>query len=388
MNASAAPGTPAVSAPRRPGRTGRRLIALAIALVVVTAGFAVYSYWRAVPPGGEPTLVVYTYDSLLGGSNCSSPLFDSVFGAFGRTHSVHVQVECPAGTLVSTLLAQKNAPGADLVIGLDEITTVQAEQDGLLVPYSSPTLADVPASLVSGLSGDRAATPYEWGYLAIDYNRSFAEATQGAVADSGLEQFAANATWARSLLVEDPTTDISCEYLLLWQIAYYQSVLHQDWTGFWRAVAPVMPVAPDWGTAFNEFSSPGGPPMVVSYLADPAYAAYYGVPGSFNATVCSHNGTHYGWKTIYGLGIVQGTRHLTLDEQFVDWFLSGSVQAMLPTSEWEFPANSTVPVPGVFNWSLPASSVVPLNAALPPESIAANLTAPHGWLETWLSIAG
>lgn len=370
---------------RRPGVTGRRLLVVAVALVVVLAGFGVYSYLRALPPGGEPTLVVYTYASLLGGSSCNSSLFDSVFGEFGRAHSVHVQVECPGGTLVSTLLSQKNAPGADVVIGLDEITAVQADRYGLLVPYSSPALAEVAPGLVAGLSPDHAVTPYEWGYLAIDYNQSFAQATGGAVAHSEFPDFAANQSWARSLLIEDPTTDITGEEFLLWQIAYYQAVLHQDWTGFWRTVGPVMPVAPDWGTAFSEFSSPGGPPMVVSYLADPAYAAYYGAPGSLNATVSTHNGTLYGWKTIYGLGIVNGSREVGLDQQLIDWFLSGSVQNLLPTSEWEIPANSTAVLPPAYNWTVPPDSVVPLNPSIPPDSIAQNLT---GWLDTWQGIVG
>ena len=157
------------------------------------------------------------------------------------------------------------------------------------------------------------------------------------VAHATFPDIADNASWASQLLYEDPTVDITGEEFLVWQIEYYQHVLDENWTTFWAALLPhlVYKPAPDWGTAFAEFtSSPGNPQMVVSYSTDPAYAAYYGPPNQFNATVSWWNGTAYGWRSVYGLGIVSGSRHLSLDEQFEQWFLSGAVQSQIPTNEW------------------------------------------------------
>ncbi len=370
--------------PRPTARLGRRLLVAGIALVVILAGYAVYATLLNRPSGGTPTLVVYTYASLLGGG-CGGQVFGTLLKEFESAHAVNVEVLCPSGTLVSTLLSQRNAPVADVVIGLDEVTGPQAEANHLLVPYASPQLAHVNASVVDDLSPDHLLTPYEWGYLALDYNLSFLAETRGAVEHASFEEIASNASWASSLMVENPTVDITGEEFLLWEIAYYSYIAHSDWRGWWQTVDPHVQVAPDWTSAFTAFTTPPNSPlMVVSYSTDPAYAAYYGQGGSFNSTVTWANGTAYGWKTIYGLGIVNGTAHTALDEAFVDWFLSGAVQSQIPTNEWEYPANTTVALPAVFNASLDPSGIMPLNGYLAPATVASSLP---GWLDEWQTLA-
>jgi thiamine transport system substrate-binding protein len=360
------------------------LVAVAIAVLVAVAGYGVYAYEAGLDPSGEPTLVIYTYDSLFTGTNQTASVDSAVFGAFEAAHHVHIEVVNPPGTLVGTLLAEANAPTADLVIGLDEVTAPEAAAHHLLIPYTSPALADVPASLVAEIAPDHSVTPYEYGYLAFDYNDSFYNATGGAVANVSFDAIASNSTWASNLLIEDPTTDITGEEFLLWQIEYATTVEHENWTGFWKAVDPHVRASPDWTDAFAEFSTPpNNPGMVVSYSVDPAYQSYFGGPPSFGSTVAHSNGTSYGWKTVYGVGIVAGTRHLSLDQEFVDWFLSGTVQSEIPTNEWEYPANSTTPLPPEFALAVPPSSITPLNDAVAPATIAADLP---GWLSEWQAV--
>jgi thiamine transport system substrate-binding protein len=373
-------------APRRlrtPGRLARVLKVTAVALIVTLAGFGIAEYVSST--FGEPTLVVYTYSSLFGGPGTAA--YSEVFDTFANAHHIRIEVEFPTGNLVSTLLAQENAPAADLVIGLDEITAPEAQARGLLVPYAPPELANVSPQLVGDISPDDGAVPYEWGYLAIDYNASFYRASAGAVAHATFPDFATNASWANQLLIEDPTVDITGEEFLVWEVQYYEQVLHQNWTSFWTGVLPHLSYkpAPDWATAFGEFSTPpGNPGMVVSYSTDPAYAAYYGAAGQFNSTVSWWNGTAYGWRTVYGVGIVSGSRHLTLDQEFENWLLSGTVQAEIPTNEWEYPANTTISLPPVYAAALDPSGIVPLNEGTTPNQVVDSL---NGWLTTYEELA-
>ena len=356
------------------------LLAVIVATVVVAAGYAGYAYWVTAAPPGETTLIVYTYPSLFGGS-CSAPAFDTVFGAFAAAHGVHFDIECPMGTLSSTLIGQAASPRADLVIGLDEVTAPQADEQGVLVPYASPQLAHVPTSLVSELSPDHAVTPYESGFLAIDYSLGLEAATGGRVATSSFDDFASNSSWASALTIEDPTVDITGEEFLLWQIAYAEAVAHENWTEFWKAVDPNVHVAPDWGTAFSEFNTTGSAESaVVSYATDPAYAAYTGTSGAFNATLSTASGHRYGWQAVYGLGIVRGSAHIALDEAFIDWFLSGTVQSLIPTNEWEYPANETTPLPPSFSAAVDPAGVIPLNPTIPGPTVVAEL---GDWLNEW-----
>jgi thiamine transport system substrate-binding protein len=367
---------------RGPGRARRVLVAVVAAVVVVIAGLGLYT----LSSQQTPTLVIYTYPSFFGGTDCGAANWSVVFGDFARAHDVHLEVECPAGTLVSTLLAQQNAPEADLVVGLDELTAPEAEAHHLLVPYAPPELANVSPNLVAELSPDDGAVPYEWGYLGIDYNTSFAARTGGAVARATFPDFVANASWARQLLIEDPSVDLTGEEFLVWEVEYYEAVLHQDWQNFWRTVLPELPPpATDWGTAFGEFTSPtDNPQLVVSYATDPAYWAEYGPSGQYNSTVSWWNGTAYGWRTIYGVGIVAGTHHLTLDEEFEQWLLGEEVQSLVPLNEWEYPANATIPVPSVYDAAIDPATITPLNADTTPSEVAGNLT---GWVDAWLTLA-
>jgi thiamine transport system substrate-binding protein len=364
---------------RRPGGSGRVLVSVAVAAGLVLAGVGTYEFVQS--EFGGTTLVILTYSSLFGGSCGGTPAFSSVFGTFASVHGIRLDVECPPGTLYSALTAGSGAPSADLVIGLDEITAPEAEAAHLLTPYAPPELSNVSPGLVAELSPDDGVVPYEYGYLAVDYSSAFYNATAGRVAGLTFPELLRNNTsWAKYLLVEDPEYDITGEEFLVWQIEYYEHVLGQNWTEFWTGMPPgAPPLSDSWSDAFAEFQA-GVDPMVVSYSTDPAYAAVTGGAGAFNATVSWWHGSEYSWRTIYGIGIVNGTRHPTLAQAFENWFLSGPVQAEIPENEWEYPANGTVALPPVFNASIPPSAIVALNGDTTPAQVGAELP---GWLATW-----
>ena len=365
----------------RPGRAGRVLVAVAIAAGLVLAGVGTYEFVQS--EFGGTTLVILTYSSLFGGDCGGVPAFSTVFGTFASAHGIRIDVECPPGTLYSALAAGSGAPRADLVIGLDEITAPEAEAAHFLIPYAPPELSNVSPGLVAELSPDDGVVPYEYGYLAVDYSSAFYNATQGDVAKLTFPGVVNNTSWAKHLLVEDPETDITGEEFLVWQVEYYEHVLDENWTTFWTGMpAGAPPLSDSWSDAFGEFQA-GVQPMVVSYSTDPAYAAFSGDGGAFNATVSWWHGSEYGWKTIYGLGIVNGTRHLALAQAFERWFLTGAVQAEIPENEWEYPANDTVTLPPVFGAAVPPGPIVALNNDTTPAEVGAELP---GWLATWESL--
>ena len=373
---------------RRPGRWGRVVIAVAIVVVVAVAGIGIYQYYQA--HAGPTPLVIYTYPGLLGSTSCGGPPFQGILANFSEAQHISMpQVVCPSGTLVQTLAAQASSPSADLVIGLDEVTAPQAESLGLLIPYTSPQLSVINASVVTYLSPGHYVTPYEYGFLGIDYTNDFANSTGGAIASSSLVNLTTNHSWARALAYEDPLTDIVGEEFLVWTVEFYEHVLHENWTDFWRSVLPYATDAGDWSTAFTtNFVQLRSNPLVVSYTTDPASSGYYGEGDFFNTTVSHWNGQLYSWETVYGLGIVAGSKNVALDEAFINYFLNGSVQSQIPLNEWEYPANETVPLPAIYAPLLPPASIRALNQFMVGESasaITANLTA---WQTTWENLVG
>lgn len=370
--------------PAPPKRRRLPWVALAVAAVVVVAGFGTYYYFQASATGcvgGAHTLVVQTYSSFFdSGPNPAAARGALVGGFENATHS-RVCLEYVSGDLATNLLTA-GTPRPDLVIGLDELTAARVDAAGLLVPYLPPGLADVSPALVNNLAPDHSVVPYEFGFLGLDYNISY-DAANGHPFSGGdlLTTVEGNQTLARQFLYEAPP-DITGEEFLALEVAFSTEVLHQNWTAFWRAVGPVAPSATDWGTGFSEFSA-GLYASFVSYTTDPAYGAYFGPAGALNTSVLRAGGQNYSWESIYGVGIVRGGVHnLSLAEQFENWLLSGPVQSSIPTNEWEYPANGTVALPGVFNWSVPPTSLTPLNAF---ESVNATAAALPGWILEWQS---
>lgn len=357
---------------------------LVVAVIVSVAGFGTYYYVetsRSQCAGGPHTLVVETYASFLGSGSDPASARAAVFGGFENATHSRVCVRYATSDLATTLLTS-GAPRPDVVVGVDELTAPRLDAAGLLIPYAPPELAQVSPLLVARLATDHSAVPYEFGFIGLDYNVSF-DASHGHPFSSGtyLQTVAENRSLAAQFLYEAPP-DITGEEFLAMQIAFSTSVLHQNWTTFWHTVGRVAPSATDWSSGFSEFSA-GAYASFVSYTSDPAYGAYFGPAGATNTSVLRFGGTNYSWESIYGVGIVRGGVHnLTLAQQFERWLLSGAIQQTLPTNEWEYPSNSTVAVPGVFNWSVPPASIVPLNSFESANTTAANLPS---WILAWQS---
>lgn len=383
-------GTETVATPRSPRPrlgSGRWAWVVLVAGIVTIAGFGAYYYvvtTRSPCQGGAHSLVVETYDSFFDSGPDPAAARAQLFGTFeNETHS-HVCVEYVSGDLATNLLTS-GAALPDLVVGLDELTAPRVDAAGLLVPYTPPELADVPASLVSDLAPDHSVVPYEYGYIGLDYNISY-DANHGSPFSSGdfLQNIQDNRSVAREFLYETPP-DITGEEFLVLEIAFSTEVLHENWTGFWHAIGSVAPSTPDWGSGYSEFSA-GQYASFVSYTTDPASDAYFGPAGAVNTSVLHYAGTNYSWESIYGVGIVKGGVHnLSLAEQFENYLLSGPAQSAIPLNEWEYPANASTALPGVFNWSVPPSEITPLNAFEPADEVAASLP---GWILEWQAAVG
>ncbi len=365
----------------------RRVIAVAIAVIIIVAGFTIYYSITSGNHGGKKVLTIYAYDSFLKYGNNYNKTFSTVFGTFAREHNVTINV-VNKSNLLPTLESQKGTPGADIVIGLTNMNGVTAVSNNLLVKYSPPGASYVNSSLMNEMgSAVSYLTPYEYSYLGIDYNRSFVNNTAFAPHGQFFPSFEnlTNSSLASNLLMENPTIDDTGEGFLLWEIAYYQHVLHENWTKFWNSTKAYATgnVLDSWGTAFGQYDTGPGTNMVVSYLTDPAYNVYNGYGNGSGSTVTYHNGTAYGWRTIYGIGIVNGSHNLSLDRQFVSYFLNQTVQSQLPLNEWMYPANQSTPLPPVFGVLPDQSNIQPLNNYLNATQISLNIKA---WELQWQSI--
>ncbi len=381
MSSSARSALPIPASHRSWGRRSRVVGVLLIAVIVGVAAYGIGQYASLKAPSSS-TLTVWTYPSFFDSGSDPNRTLSTILGGFENLTGAGVVLEYPSGDLASALLSARPGAEPDVVLGLDEITAGQVESAGLLYPYTPPNLASVNATLAGALGPPGNVTPYEFGYLGLDYVRSYNNASGRPFgAGNFFTNLSAHPSLASQFIYEDPVAgSIVGEEFLAWQVEFYTHVLHENWTTFWKGLRSGCPAncpisAPDWTDAFDEFSSGQGQ-AVVSYTTDTAYNAYFGNGGAVNSTVAFVGGHAYGWETVYGAGILRSSPRIPLAERFVNWMLSGTVQRLVATNEWEYPANQTAlaELPPVFSLSLPPSEIIPLDGFLPPSQASQEIS--------------
>ncbi len=363
------------------------MAALAIAVVIIVAGFAIYySIENKGSPQGKTVLTIYTYPSFLAYGSNYTQAYSVVFGTFAKQHNVTINLVNESAGLYQTLKNNKGHESADIVIGLTNMHGVQAASEGLLAKYTPPGAKSLNASLIKDMgSAAPYITPYEYSYLGIDYNRSFVNSTGFAPGGHFTPSFLnlSSRTLAENLLLENPTTDDTGQAFLLWEIAYYTYVLHENWTKWWNDTKQYTHTYSSWDSAFGQFESGSNTSLLVSYLTDPAYNVYNGYGNGTGSVVSYHNSQAYGWRTIYGIGIVNGSSKMQLDRQFVNYFMNQTVQSQLPLNEWMYPANQSTEIPHVYSVLPPQTDIYPLNNYINATVISENLQT---WDTEWQSL--
>ena len=358
----------------------KKLLGIVIALVVIVAGFAIFYTIENKSPSGK-TLVICTYGSLFSYGSNKNQTYSTVFGTFEKEYGVNIKIVTPSTGCLPTLESRKNNEVANIVIGLTNLNGIKASEEGLLVKYTAPETYVNNTLMQEMGSASSYLTPYEYSYLGIDYNKTGQVSGQFNPTFSDLltKQNASN------LLMENPTTSDTGEAFLLWEISYYENVLHQNWTTFWSSIKQydANNIYDSWSSAFTQFESSSPQTLLVSYLTDPAYNVYFGYGNDVNSTVTQYGGKEYGWRTIYNIGIVNGTGNLSLEEKFVNYFLSPTVQNEIPTNEWMYPANNTITMPPSYSAAMNQTSIIPLNNYISAQEIYNNS---ERWILQWQSI--
>ncbi len=329
-------------------------------------------------------LTIYTYDSLL-----ADPGYDFV-GNF----SVHANIPrndiklvkfSDAGSMLSRVIAERNNPIADVIIGLDNVLIHKARQFDVLQPYLANGTNKLRSSLVNELAPDHLLTPYDYGVFAIWYDTA---RYNGISANNFTLTDLIKAGVSDKLIIENPLISSVGSGFLLWAISEFgDNALNFTTSTNWRTYFSQLQsrnvrLVPSWGDALNLFFTPEEHrPMMVSYTTSPAYGACLYGGDTTKAVVSNHNGTKQGWFQIEGLGIAKGAAHPQLAKTFIDWFISPELQTQISTNQWMYPALNNISLPSCFtNSTIPASSIQSLNSRIPTKVLNSSL---EGWKSDW-----
>ncbi len=314
------------------------------------------------------TLLVMTHDSFA--------VSQSVLSDFQTANNVKVQfIESgDTGTALNKAILAKDNPFADVFYGVDNSFLSRALNEGIFIPYNSPVLEQIPNQYK--LDPQNRALPVDWGDVCVDYDKAFF--TNHNLQPPQTLDDLLKPEYKSLLVVENPATSSPGLAFLLATIGHFGSSSYLD---YWKGlVANNVLVVNDWNTAFyTDFSRSGGNrPIVVSYNSDPAFEVI-----SSTATpaptpeigVIASDGSCF--QQVEFVGILKGTKNLSLAQKWVDFMLSPTFQEDMPAQMYVFPVNSNARL----NATMEKYLVIPQNPAyVSPADIAANREA---WLNAW-----
>jgi thiamine transport system substrate-binding protein len=283
-----------------------------------------------------------------------------------------------AGETLNKAILAGARPLADVIFGVDNTFMSRALAAGMLEPYDSPRLAEVPAELL--LDPTRRLLPIDVGHVCLNYDRAWFARTGLAVPRS-LEDLL-RPEYRDLLVVEDPATSSPGLAFLLATIARFGEKGPVTWESWWTGLrANGVLVVNGWNEAYyDEFSGAGKGkrPLVVSYSTSPAAEVFFASepkPAQPPTGVVLAPGSSF--RQVEFAGIFRGAREKDLARKFVDFMLSRRFQEDIPLQMFVYPANRTARVPDLFERFAP---VPPEPALIDPALIEANR---EQWIARW-----
>ncbi len=317
---------------------------------------------------GKETLVVYTYDSFVSWGPAAE-----IEKEFEAKYNCDLQFVAAGGAkaTLSRLLSERESGGtpADLFMGeLNDVPRIL--NYNLFLPVNReeiPNLAVIPREFSSITS--TGLVPYEYGYITLTYDAHALSADDLPHDLSAL----VDPKYKGKLICEDPRTSSTGFSFLLWTIAKFGE---DGYLEFWRKLDPtILTITSGWSEAWTLLTH-GEAPLMVSYSTDTAYAAMY--EDEIRYLAYAPDGE--GYRTVYGIGIVRGTKHLLLAREFVNFLLSTGIQELLPKTEIMFPINPHAVLPAAFH----KYAIVPEKAMSLPLSLVGEKA--EEWLSDWARV--
>jgi len=332
---------------------------------LLLAAFLMAAFPLLSAPGAEQEpeadLVIYAYDSFVsewGPAGKVIPKFEELYNV-----RVDLQSAGDAGQVLSRAIFEKEAPGADILVGIDNNMLTRALEAEVLTSYRSPNLDLIPAELVFDPSCH--VTPFDYGYFAFVTD---SQALKEPPAD--LEELT-EPRFRDKIILEDPRTSSPGLGFLLWTIAVYGD----NYLAYWERLKPnLLTITEGWDSAYGMFTS-GEAPLVLSYTTSPAYHVEYEQTERFRALI--FKGGNY--LQIEGMGIARGAPHPEMAQKFIDFILTEAFQEEIPLTNWMYPVNPAAALPASFDYApRPQTSL-----SLPADSIAEHQ---EEWIRAWAEL--
>ncbi|MDC7228399.1 MAG: thiamine ABC transporter substrate binding subunit [Spirochaetales bacterium] len=310
----------------------------------------------------ENKLIIYTYDSFAsdwGPAGAVIPPFEEQYGI-----EVELKSAGDSGQVLSRVVLEKDAPQADIIIGIDNNMLAKAIAEDVLEVYKPANISNVPDHLIFDESFH--VTPFDYGYFAVNYDSQSMDNPPASLEDLTKPEY------ADSLILMDPRTSSPGLGFLLWTISVYGD----DFTDYWNRLKPsILTITDGWDSGYGLYTA-GEAPMVLSYTTSPPYHVEYEETDRFKALLFEEGN----YMQIEAMGIIKGAPHRSNAEKFIEYMLTDDFQEIIPLTNFMMPVSSKTQLPESFNYAPVSDTPLLLDTA----DIDENLDT---WLDAWLEAA-
>lgn len=280
-------------------------------------------------------LTVYTYSSL---ADQDYGLLPKIIPQFEQQQQVTVNVVTfpDTGSMLNQLILEKDAPKADVVVGLDNVNYAKVVDTQLFTPYIPKSANKISKDI--RFDEQFTMTPFDYGYVGFVYDSekiTFSESI--SLMDLTKDEY------RDKIIIEQPGLSSPGTQLLLWT---YKALGAEQAQQFWNVMQNNGTlVAPDWSTAYYTMFLKEEAPIVLSYLTSPAYHIDQEDTDRYKTVPISEGYV----RQVEGVGIVKNTDTLELAQSWVDTMLSETAQNAIPTTQWMWPVDNQATLPDAYS---------------------------------------
>ncbi|MES2665785.1 MAG: thiamine ABC transporter substrate binding subunit [Pseudomonadota bacterium] len=283
-----------------------------------------------------PVLTVLTYDSFVSEWG-PGPAIEKAFEATCACDLQFVGAGDGAA-LLARIQLEGPSSDADVVLGLDTNLTAAATATGLFAPHGITAKTDLPVPF-----DDANFLPFDWGWFAFVYDNTKLTTPPTSFTDLAASDL--------KIVIQDPRSSTPGLGLLMWVKAAYGDKAPQIWADL---ADNIVTVTPGWSEAYGLFLE-GEADMALSYTTSPAYHLIAEQDATKSAAPFSEG--HY--MQVEVAGKLAATDQPALADAFLAFMQTDGFQAVIPTTNWMYPAvTPAAGLPEGFESLRPATSLL------------------------------
>ncbi len=314
---------------------------LSIFLIAFALGSSsLFAFGTKDSPERKNQVVVYAYDSFAGEWGASKEI-EEKFEALTGYDLVIINCGSALQTLSRAVL-EKDAPEADIILGIDNNMAQKARDEKILEAYKPKNTSVLIPGLHEALGSDWALTPYDYSHFALIYDTKSSTPAPASLSDL------TKSVYKNKIILMDPRTSSTGLGFVAWTVSVFGEGT-KEFNDFWTALKPnILSMTPSWSTGWGMFTK-GEAPLVISYTTSPASEVEYNSNNRYKSLLFEQGHV----MQVEGLGILKGAKNKEGAKAFIDFFISEEAQELLPLTQWMYPSNKNAELPQSYRTAAP-----------------------------------